>query len=286
MSKTPTGKSDLGERAPVSVVIPCYRCSGTLDRALKSVAAQTWPPRETLLVDDGNDAETARILQAQPTHYPTLGIRVVVLPCNAGAASARNAGWQAATQPYLAFLDADDAWHAKKLELQVPYMQAHPDIGITGHRLGDQEKAGVDVDGPQVPVFCRVTRRRLLFSNPLSTPTVVLQRSLALRFRAEQRHSEDYALWLEASCRGVPIALSDSVLGYRFKAAYGASGLSAALWAMERAELGNYRSLRGQGLIGRLTLAALTVWSLAKFVRRVLIARCTRLLVPPVGRRP
>lgn len=264
------------ERAPVSVVIPCYRCRATVERALRSVAEQTWLPREVFVVDDGNDDDTRRSLREQAARFAALDVQIIVLSHNQGVASARNAGWEAATQPYIAFLDADDAWHARKLEFQVQFMQAHPEVVITAHRLGDHVDVDTDEDLAQVPVFRQVTRRRLLVSNPLSTPCVVLQRSLALRFNASQRYSEDYALWLEASCRGVPIALTDCVLGYRFKAAYGASGLSAALWRMECAELGNYLSLRKEGLIGRLALATLTALSLAKFARRALVSPLVR----------
>jgi len=56
------------DRAPVSVVIPCYRCQGTLGRALASVAAQTWPPAEVIVVDDGSPegdaAEIRRVVDA------------------------------------------------------------------------------------------------------------------------------------------------------------------------------------------------------------------------------
>ncbi len=280
MRENPVQQTRLQERAPVSVIVPCYQCSATVERTLQSVAEQTWMPREVLLVDDGNDDVTKHVLQSQPARFVALDIRVISLSRNQGVASARNAGWDAATQPYIAFLDADDAWHAKKLELQVQFMQAHPEVVITAHRLDDHAKGYLDEELAQAPIFRRVPCRRLLVSNLLSASSVVLQSSLALRFNASQRYSEDYALWLEASCRGVPIARTDCVLGYRFKAAYGASGLSAALWRMERAELGNYRSLRREGLIGRLALAALTALSFAKFVRRALVSRCTRRRAP------
>jgi hypothetical protein len=44
--------------APVTAIVPCFRCTGTLERAVASVAAQTWRPAELVLVDDGSGDET------------------------------------------------------------------------------------------------------------------------------------------------------------------------------------------------------------------------------------
>src|SRR5207247_1269651 len=107
---------------PVSVVIPCFEAGGTVQRALRSIAAQTCPPEEVILVDDGgSSAEAARLrtLESDST-------RLVVLPQNRGPASARNAGWAEATRRYVAFLDADDIWHPRKLELQTALMESDP----------------------------------------------------------------------------------------------------------------------------------------------------------------
>ncbi|QTN30415.1 glycosyltransferase family 2 protein [Rhodoferax sp. AJA081-3] len=122
----------MSTTAPVSVVVPCYRCAATIARAVSSVAAQTLRPAEMILVDDASgDATLQQLHTLQAQHGPL--IRVVALAANAGAASARNAGWNLATQPYIAFLDADDTWHPQKLEIQYRYMQQHPEVALSGH---------------------------------------------------------------------------------------------------------------------------------------------------------
>jgi len=50
-------------RAPLSVIIPCYRCQDTLRRALASVESQTWPPAEVLVVNDDNLLEIRKVLK-------------------------------------------------------------------------------------------------------------------------------------------------------------------------------------------------------------------------------
>ena len=99
------------------MVVPCYRCAATIERAIASVAAQTQRPQEVILVDDASGDETLQQLYSLQSQYGEW-IKVVALTTNVGAASARNAGWNVATQPYIAFLDSDDAWHPQKVAIQ------------------------------------------------------------------------------------------------------------------------------------------------------------------------
>ena len=118
---------------PVSVVIPCYRCGLTVRRALASIVQQSSRPQEVILVDDASGDDTWSTLTAFEAAHPGW-VRLVQLPHNRGAASARNAGWAVATQPCIAFLDADDAWHPEKIEIQYDYMKRNPEVLLCGHR--------------------------------------------------------------------------------------------------------------------------------------------------------
>ena len=94
-------------RCPVSVIIPCYRCADTIERAVESVALQTSPPQEIFLVEDCSD-DTGKTLQTlqrlKQIYQDKFEINIIVLKTNNGPGGARNAGWSEATQPYLAFL--------------------------------------------------------------------------------------------------------------------------------------------------------------------------------------
>ena len=96
----------------VSVVVPCFACAGTIERAVASVAAQTCRPLELILVNDASLDETAACLQRLHDQYPEW-VHVVHLAVNVGAGEARNAGWSVAKGKYIAFLDADDSWHPR-----------------------------------------------------------------------------------------------------------------------------------------------------------------------------
>jgi len=258
-------------RVPVSVIVPCYRCTATIGRALDSILAQSAAPAEVLLIDDGSGDGTLAALQAhQARHGDTT--RVVSLPVNCGAAAARNAGWDAAIQPFIAFLDADDSWHPEKLALQHAYMQRNPEVALCGHgRVWVQGDITAD-RMPPGPAAIRIGARGLLFRNAFSTPTVMAKRALPFRFDPDRRHAEDVFLWQQIAFSGLRIDRLELDLAYIHKAPYGATGLSADLWQMERAELDNFVAHYKAKRIGLGLLAAAAAFSYGKHLKRVLVA--------------
>jgi glycosyltransferase involved in cell wall biosynthesis len=261
---------------PVSVVIPCFRCAATIDRAVESVAAQSVLPAELILVDDASGDDTLPALRRLQQRFPSGWIKIIAQSKNCGAGATRNAGWDAAQSEYIAFLDADDAWYPKKLEIQLNAMSAHPDAALSGHRsvigptLADPESAD------SVPVE-KITFRQLLFANRFVTPSVMLKRALPFRFRTGQRHMEDHLLWMQIAASGALVLRLEAQLAITFKPAYGASGLSNDLWLMEKSEYFNYRHLAEIGAISHFSAFAMCVYSTLKFLKRIAVvaARAT-----------
>ena len=253
---------------PVSAVIPCYRCGDTIRRTLDSVAAQSMLPREVILVDDGNTDGTAESLRRIVAEYPAGWAKVLSLPVNGGPGHARNAGWDAAAQPYVAFLDADDAWHQRKLEIQYGWMSAHPDAMLTGHPIARMTSGRAMGLAPGKVEDRRVGRRRLLLSNRLSPDSIMLRRELAIRFHPTKRYMEDYWWLLQVAFSGQEIVELSPPLAFTFKAAFGEGGLSARLWEMEKSELDNYWGLARAGKLGLSWVLPLCLWSLVKYARR------------------
>jgi glycosyltransferase involved in cell wall biosynthesis len=267
MSSASSGESTEG-RVPVSVVIPCHNAAGTVGRAVDSVLAQSVKPLEIIAVDDASDDDTharlVRLRDAQPAGF----VEVVRMPANRGAASARNAGWGRARAPWVAFLDADDTWHPRKLELQYAALRDHGDADLLAHTHDfswarwDHEGAG----GASV-----IGRCQLLSRNRFVTPSVMIRRDAARRFQESQRHMEDHLLWMQMACDRKKLVLIHRPLVTLYKPAFGDSGLSGDLWAMQRADLVNYRRLYREGQVGVPTLVLLWSWSCVKFLRRLLI---------------
>lgn len=267
--------------APVSVIIPCYRCAGTIGRAMGSVMAQSALPAEVWLVDDASDDDgctLAALDELQRLYSDRTTVGLIPLAANGGPSAARNAGWEASTQPYLAFLDADDAWHPRKIEVQYSWMRARPGVVLTGHPYiltkPDSFLPGQPDDRHTLPADWRalpVNPCRLLLSNRFSTPCVMLRRDLPHRFEPAKKHCEDYLLWLQLVLEGYPAWSLELPLAYIFKAPFGERGLSAELWKMEKGEVDAYWRLYRQGAIGPAAFCGLSLYSFFKFLRRGVI---------------
>ena len=257
--------------APVSVVMPCFRCSKTLARALTSIAAQTLLPTEVILIDDGSGDDTRSLMHKLSKQYAPGWIKLVLRDRNSGAASARNAGWSIASQAFIAFLDSDDAWHPKKMELQYGYMQANPDVALCGHGHRLLTKGTVPNWEVTVSAAKTIKKWHLLLSNRFVTPSVMVRRTVIQRFNDDQRYMEDHLLWMEIFFSGALLVKLDAELAAVYKGQFGVQGLSAQLWLMERGELKNYRNLYLKGFVNAYQFAGLVAYSLLKYVRRLLV---------------
>lgn len=257
--------------APVSVIIPCYRCNQTVERAVASVLAQTVLPEELWLVEDASDdrGRTLEILQAlQRTNTSSVRIEIIVSAQNIGPGEARNLAWARTAQPYVAFLDADDAWHPRKLEIQYDWMRRHPEVTLSGHLdvVGEQATPRLTPEDVRVT---EVTRAALLLSNVLSTRTIMMRASAPFRFPANRRFSDDYYLWLSIVMNGGRAVILQLPLAFQFRPPFSAGGVSDALWRMELGELQNYVSLARAGLVRPWELPVFCAFSIAKFGRRL-----------------
>ena len=237
------------EAAPVSVVVPCYRCADTIAAAVASIAAQSLPPAEVLLVEDCSGDRTLEALREVAAAHAEGWIKVIALPANGGPSRARNAGWQVASQEYIAFLDADDTWFPAKLELQIAALRADPAIALIAHRMVVRER-GLAPPALRRPVRASVIgRRRLLLNNPFPTASVVLRRDLPFRFDENYRRVEDFLLWAQIAFSGYRCAKINQTLAAWHKPNYGAGGLSEDLAAMHSAGREVRQELLRQGLV-------------------------------------
>tara|TARA_B110000196_G_scaffold320339_1_gene342076 strand:- start:3515 stop:4222 length:708 start_codon:yes stop_codon:yes gene_type:complete len=227
---------------------------------------QTVLPKEVILVNDCSTDETIYELKKIEKDCVDFSVTVIDLRVNKGPAYARNTGWEAATSEYIAFLDSDDSWNKDKISAQYSWLLNNPDVDICGHKC--IEYSADTIAHEASPVFKRITNMSLLVSNRFQTPSVILKRDIKHRFDVEKRYSEDYGLWLSILFSGGKGGYSNSVLAYLYKPAYGVSGLSSNLWAMQKGEVGNFHSLLRMQKINKLTFLAILTFSCLKFLRR------------------
>ena len=259
--------------APVTVVIPCFRCADTIADAVASVAAQTLPPRQVVLVDDASGDDTVSMLHTLAAMYRPGWIEVVELPHNQGPSRARNAGWERAREEYVAFLDSDDSWAATKIELQMRALREDPSIALIAHPTPILERGAPRPPAPRSARTRIIGRRRMLFNNPFPTPSVMLRRDLPFRFDEKFRRVEDFLLWGQIAFSGYRCAKLDADLGYVHKPSFGAGGLSGDLKAMHVAGREVRRELLRQGFVSLPEhCVARTIGSMRKVRHRLLLA--------------
>ena len=186
----------------VSVVIPAYNGALTLPRTIESALAQTAPPLEILVVDDGSADDTAAVAER-------FGAPVRVLrQANAGPAAARNHGVREARGQWIALLDADDQWAPQKLERQLQFAQ-QPGVGLVHTLVMDQQLAV-----PPVLDFALMWERNWIVN---STVLVRREAFLALGGFDETRELisvEDYNFWVRLAASQWQMVLCPEPLAY------------------------------------------------------------------------
>ena len=133
----------------VSVVVATYRREVELKNALESLAKQTYPNMEIVLVDDnGNDEwndKVSKIVEVFRNRYPKITLEYIVNNPNQGSAKTRNIGIHSANGYYITFLDDDDIYLPDKIRKQVEFMETNQcDYSITDLLLYNEDDKEID----------------------------------------------------------------------------------------------------------------------------------------------
>ncbi len=171
----------------ISVVIPAFNAERFLPRSLASVFAQTLPPHEVIVVDDGSTDGTGEVAAA-------LGARVIRQE-NRGLAAARNTGIQDASGEWIALLDADDSWEPEKLARQVAAIRPDTVLAYTGARHFDDH----GTRAVQSAIAPPTVRKMLRYCNPIVPSSALLRRQAVLAaggFCEGAPSCEDWGMWV------------------------------------------------------------------------------------------
>lgn len=174
----------------VSVLMPVYNTKESyLREAVESILGQTFADFEFIIVNDGSTNHVREIISS----YHDSRIRYLENETNHGPASARNRLFSESQGAYLAIADADDIYLPQRLQTQVAFLDAHPDIGAAGSWFMTLPERFI-VKPPQHP---RVID--LLRINQFGQSTMMLRRTVVEKngFKYDPAFTigEDYELW-------------------------------------------------------------------------------------------
>lgn len=207
----------------LSVLMSVYRAERPeyLRIALESLAAQTRPAEEVVLVEDGPLPDALHAVIAD--FRDTLNIRSVRLPQNVGLAGALNAGLARCSHELVARMDSDDISLPQRFEKQVRFMERFPDIAASSAALDEFDESGRVFASRILPLthdeLVQFARRR----SPLSHAAAIFRKSavLAVGGYPPFKRSQDVALWSLLLVKGYRLAnLPDTLFKVRAGAAF------------------------------------------------------------------
>ncbi|MDQ3100052.1 MAG: glycosyltransferase [Bacteroidota bacterium] len=114
----------------MSVVLAAYNAERFIGAAIESILSQTYRDLELVIIDDHSTDTTAKRIAAQQANDPR--IRVLQNPANIGQLASLNKGILVSRGEFIAIMDADDICDARRIELQVAYLEKNPHVGVVG----------------------------------------------------------------------------------------------------------------------------------------------------------
>lgn len=228
-----------------SVVVPAYNASATLDETLGSIAAQTFPDWECVVVDDGSVDGTAAIVRERSVLDPRFRL---VQQENRGTAGAYRTGVAEAFADLLVICSADDLLLPAHLETMDRLISAHPECGIfssNGQYLDD-------ATGNRRPAYADEewrTERSLTLEQVIRqcffSVGAVFRRSV-YEITGGHRpgvYVDDYDLWLRAMASGVRHCYTPDVLSVHRVSDFQQSADVRRVW---RADVSAYEYLKAE----------------------------------------
>jgi glycosyltransferase involved in cell wall biosynthesis len=178
----------------VTVVIPTFNYARFIREAVESTLAQTLPPLEVIVVDDGSTDHTPEVMAAYASDPRVCYVRQE----NRGLSAARNAGIKAARGEFIALLDADDRWKPEKLSRQLAeFTQEQVGLVYCGREVFDEH--GTQDPDPADRSKCERALEWLTIATLFCPSSVVMRRRCFTEqggFDESLRKVEDREMWI------------------------------------------------------------------------------------------
>lgn len=188
----------------ISVILPTYNREKMLPNALDSILNQTFPDFELIVINDGSTDNTQKILEEYAAKDKR--IKIINHEKNKGIVWGLNEGLEQAKGEYIARMDDDDISYPKRFEIQLAYMQEHPDVAIVGTWVStSNDKTAADSWWKETKSEL-IKIKMLLGINPLAHPTFMMRRSFLknhhIQYKDKYLATEDFHLLADVMLAG------------------------------------------------------------------------------------
>lgn len=178
----------------VSIITPTYNCGKFIGETIESVRKQTYQNWEMIIVDDCSTDNTKEMVEEYLKQDNR--IKYFLLNDNVGAAMARNRAMELASGSYIAFLDSDDLWTEKKLEIQLDFMEKYG-YSFTCTTYEQIDESGIPLNRT-IKTKSKTNYNGILLSCPVGNSTVMYDVKKLGKFIVPNiRKRNDDALWLQ-----------------------------------------------------------------------------------------
>lgn len=204
----------MGNKCPlVSIGMPVRNCQATLQIAVRSILAQTYPRWELLLIDDGSSDNTLRIAQG----FADPRIKVYSDGESRGVPTRLNQAIAMAQGKYFARMDGDDVAYPQRLERQVNYLEQHPNVDLVGTWVIVFGSAGIPLGKRAGPETHTAICAKPIAGFPIAHPTYVGHLDWFRRYgyRNEAIRTQDQDLLLRSYRFSRFANVPEILLGYR-----------------------------------------------------------------------
>ncbi len=189
----------------ISVIIPTYNRLELLKQTVASVQAQTFKDYELIIVDDGSSDGTPQWLRVTPDI-------TFVSQTNSGIAASRNRGASLSSGQWLCFLDHDDLWDRRKLEIQAAFAAQNAEVGLLAVR---HVKLGSRAKPPRNPSWIKGDLFLKEYSESfIHTSSVMIRKDvfeIVGGFPTEYGFADEFDVWLKIA-KSYPVAYYDEPL--------------------------------------------------------------------------
>lgn len=179
----------------VTLITPMYNSFKFLQEAVESIQEQTYKHFHILLIDDMSTDDTYEVANNLANRYGNITVKKNKY--KKGIAGATNTGLDLAETQYIALMDHDDISLSQRFEVQVKFLETHPEIGVCGSWM---QEFGAGSNIWDFPSEDEDLKAICLLHSPIPNSTAMIRRSILekykLRYKDEFNIAQDYEFWL------------------------------------------------------------------------------------------